>query len=353
VTCRTLSALISAAMVWNLPHNILARAKQGDSVQTQAVATNAKEEGAAESPAVQMPAKKAPPKPKAKSKKAKTPPKPAKSKTPPKPAPKPVPKPAPPPPAPKPAPKPAPFFPPAPPVVLPPVTTPPDNSRFQVPLPEEKGELNIWGDDQTQPVPVTTPFDPSLAYNQVGLMGVVNYLGAGGGLEYLRRSFTWMDWGFQLVATQAELSESKNQEESKVEEFINTQLVSGKLTARFFYSRWLYLSAGLGMNTVSGQFGWRGEGVENNKIETDFAAQIVQFDLGLGTQWEMGAGFYLGADWVGHGFPLATGIKMDENQAMDDITRQLTGSLTDERILKELSTQFRPWYLLIKFGYMF
>lgn len=344
MTCRTLFALISAAMVWNLPNITLAQAMQGDSEQTLDPATNAKEVGSETDAVLQMQAKKPPAKGKTPPKKPAAPAKGAKGKVPQKPAPKPanrfIPKPGKPAPRPA-APKPAPFFPPAPPVQLDPV----DNSRFQVPMPEEKGDLNIWGNDPTA-VPLGSSTE---ARNQFGLIGVGNYLGAGFGLEYLRRSFTWMDWGLQVTRTQTRLTNSKNPE---TDEFLSTSMTSARLATRFFNQRWLHVGVGLSVNRLEGRYGWEGPGVVDEEIASDFKAQLVVLDLVLGSQWEPGKGFYIGIDWLGLGAPLAGAIDYTENTDLDDLTELLTGSKTDERIQKELGAQFRPYYALLKFGYM-
>ncbi|HYX39887.1 MAG TPA: hypothetical protein VE954_42875 [Oligoflexus sp.] len=336
MTCRTLFALISAAMVWNLPNITLAQAMQGDSEQSMDPATNAKEVESESNAVLQMQAKKSPAKAKAKPKKPATPSKGAKGKAPAKPPAKPAPKP-------RPAQKPAPYFPPSPPVILDP---PVDNSRFQVPLPEERGDLNIWGDD-----PTAAPLDGSgEARNQIGLIGVGNFLGTGFGLEYLRRSLTWMDWGLQITSTQTRLTNSQNPE---TDEFLATKMTTGRLTARFFNSRWLFLGTGLSVNSIQGTYGWEGPGVLDEEISTDFTAQLILFDLTLGSQWEPGKGFYVAIDWLGFGAPLSGAIDYEANADLDDLTLVLTGSTADERIQKELGAQFRPYYGLLKLGYMF
>jgi len=336
VTCRTLFALISAAVVWNLPNITLAQAMQGGSDQTVDPATNVKEADSESSSVIQMQAKKPPAKAKPKPKKPAAPIKGAKPKTPPRPAPKPIPKAAP-----KPAPRTTPFFPPSPPVQLQP---PANDSRFQVPMPEEKGDLNIWGDD-----PTAAPVDSSLARNQLGLIGLGNYLGTGFGLEYLRRSFTWMDWGLQVSSTQTRLTNSQNPE---FDEFLSTRLASARVTTRFFNSRWIYLSTGLSFNSIQGTYGWEGAGVADGEISTDFQAQLILVDLTLGSQWEPGKGFYIAVDWLGLGVPLAGAVDYEANEDLDDLSVVLTGATADERIQKELSAQFRPFYVLLKFGYM-
>jgi hypothetical protein len=185
--------------------------------------------------------------------------------------------------------------------------------------------------------------------NQIGLVGIVNYLGFGGGLEYTRRSFTWMDWGLQVSSTQADLTESKNPD---TDEFLTSSMTTARVTARFFNNRWLSLGTSLGFNNLQGTYGWKGAGVINEKISTDFTAQMILFDLSLSSQWEFGS-FYIGADWFGFGVPIASGIEHDTNKDLDDLTRVLTGSDVDERIQNELTVQFRPFYMLLKFGYMF
>jgi hypothetical protein len=308
---------------------------QGDSEQTQDPATNAKEAASETDAVLQMQAKKPPVKRKTPPKKGKVPPKPAA-----KPPPKLIPKPGKP--APRPAPRPAPFFPPAPPVQLDPV----DNSRFQVPMPEEKGDLNIWGDDPT----VATGGTSAEAFNQFGLIGVGNYLGSGYGLEYLRRSFSWMDWGLQITSTQTRLTNSKNPD---TDEFLASSLTTARFSARFFNRRWLYFGTGISANSLQGSYGWEGPGIADEEISAEFEAQLLVVDFVIGSQWEPGKGFYFAVDWFGLGTPLAGSISHTENTDLDDLTTILTGSTIDERIQKELSIQFRPYYGLLKVGYMF
>jgi hypothetical protein len=329
-------------MVWNLPNITLAQAMQGDSEQSLDPATNAKEAESETDAVLQMQAKKPPVKAKTTPKKPAAPAKAAKGKAPPKPAAKPAPKliPKPGKPASKPAQRPAPFFPPAPPNQLNPV----DNSRFQVPMPEEKGDLNIWGDD-----PSASSLGSTNARNQFGLIGVGNYLGVGFGLEYLRRSFTWMDWGLQISSTQTRLTNSQNPE---TDEFLSTSMASARFSARFFNRRWLYLSTGMSMNSLNGSYGWEGPGVADEEISADFTAQLLVLDFALGSQWEPGKGFYIAIDWLGFGVPLAGAIENTGNTDLDDLTEILTGSTTDERIQKELGAQFRPYYGILKIGYM-
>lgn len=320
MTCRTLFALISAAMVWNLPNIILAQATQDDSEQTQDAATNAKEPESESSGVLQMQAKKPIAKPKAKAKPKKPAAPTRKGKVPA---------------------KPAPYFPPAP---APVPGQPLDNTRFQVPLPEEKGDLNIWGDE-----PGTAPLYAAAPMNQFGIIGVGNYLGAGFGLEYLRRSFTWMDWGLQVTSTQAHLTNSMNPE---TDEFLSSSMTSARLTARFFNSRWLTLGTGLSFNSPQGSYGWKGPGVADEEISTDFKAQLILVDIALGSQWEPGKGFYIAVDWIGIGLPVAGVIDYETNSDLDDITLALGELTTEERIQNELTAQFRPYYMLLKIGYM-
>lgn len=336
MTCRTLFALISAAVVWNLPNIILAQAMQGGSDQTVDPTSNAKEAESENSPMFQMQAKKPPAKPKANLKKPPAPIQGGRPKVPFKPAPKPTPKTIP-----KPAPRTTPFFPPSPPVKL---QAPANDSRFHVPLPEEKDDLNIWGDAHTG-----APADTALARNQIGLIGLGNYLGTGVGLEYIRRSFTWMDWGLQANSTQTRLTNSENPE---TDEFLSTRLTSARLMTRFFNSRWIYLSTGLSFNSIQGTYGWEGPGVVAGEISMDFQAQLILLDLTLGSQWEIGKRFYIAIDWLGLGVPLAGAVDYEANQDLDDLSTILTGSTAEERIQSELSTQFRPFYVLLKFGYM-
>ncbi|WP_141736060.1 hypothetical protein [Oligoflexus tunisiensis] len=313
MTSRTLFALISAAMVWNLPNITLAQAMQGSSESGVEPATDAKED-ATGNPVLQMPARKAPVKAKPKPKK---PARPAKGRTPP---------------------QQAPFFPPAPPTNLP-------DSGFGAPLPEERGFFDIWGDDPTTATTGTTEDK-----NQLGLLGVGNYLGTGGGLEYLRRSFSWMDWGLQVTSTQARLTNSQN---PQTDEFLSTRMTSARLTSRVFNSRWLYLGTGLSFNSVQGRYGWEGPGVANEEIAVDFTAQMILLDVVLGSQWEPGKGFYIAMDWVGFGGPVAGTLEYDIDSDLDDLVLVFTGSTTEERIQKELGAQFRPFYGVLKVGYMF
>jgi hypothetical protein len=337
VTCRTLFALISAAMVWNLPNITLAQAMQGDSEQSLDPPTNAKEAGSETEAILKMQAKKAP----VKAKKGAAPAKAGKGKVPPKPAAKPAPKliPKPGKPASRPAPKATPFFPPAPPTQLDPV----DNSRFQVPMPEEKGDLNIWGDDPS----AASAGASGDARNQFGLVGVGNFMGTGFGLEYLRRSFSWLDWGVQVTATQTRLTSSKNPE---TDEFLATEMSAARFSLRLFNRRWLYFGTGLSMAMIQGRYGWEGPGVVDEEISSEFKAQLLVLDFVLGSQWEFGSMFYVGVDWLGFGLPLAGSLNYTENSDLDDLTSILTGSSTDERIPKELGAQFRPYYGLLKFG---
>ncbi len=357
VTCRTLFALISAAMGWLLlPQSrlfcqesspgdiILAQAKQGDSEAPGPPPTDG-EDSAPESgdaPVVQMQAKKSPPKKPVKSKKVIKPAKPSKAK---KPAP--VVRAAPakstpfaPAVAPIPTPAPRVVQPPPPRPTTAPIPTP--NSRFQVPIPEEKGDLNIWGDDPFA-VPVARPIA-----HQFGLLGIVNYLGAGIGAEYIHRQLTWMDWGAQVTKTQAKLTESKNPE---TDEFLRSDLTHVKALARFFSNRRLYATAGLSFSQVTGSYGWEGAGVEDGSISSDFKAQLIQLEISIGSEWEIWKGVYLGVDWLGVGLPLSTSINYQSNSDLDDITKFLTGSTTDKRIQTELDAQFRPYYGIIRIGY--
>jgi hypothetical protein len=336
MTCRTLLALISAAVVWNLPNIILAQAKQGASDQTVDSATPAEEADSGNNPLFQMQAKKPLAKPKANPKKPPSPIKGGKPNAPLKPAPKPIPKGVP-----KSAPRTTPFFPSSPPVKLQP---PAHDSRFQVPMPEEKGDLNIWGDAHA-----AAPADAALVRNQLGLIGLGNYLGVGFGLEYLRRSFTWMDWGLQVNSTQTRLTNSQNPE---TDEFLSTRLTSARVMTRFFNRRWVYLSTGLSFNSIQGTYGWEGPGVAAGEISTDFEAQLILLDLTLGSQWEIGKRFYLAVDWLGLGVPLVGAVDYQANEDLDDLSLVLTGSTAEERIQNELSAQFRPFYALLKFGYM-
>jgi hypothetical protein len=323
-------------MVWNLPNITLAQAMQGDSEASMDAPTDAKEVGSESNAVLQMPAKKAPPKGKAApKKKPAAPAKGGKGKPPPKPGPKYIPKPG------KPAaPRQAPFFPPAPPTKLDPV----DNSRFQVPMPEEKGDLNIWGDD-----PASQPMGGSTDYrNQFGLLGVGNYLGSGFGLEYQRRSFRWMDWGVQLTSTEADLNHSQNAE---IDEFLSTRMSSARFSLRVFNRRWLFLSLGLSAHSLQGRYGWKGPGVADEEISSEFKAQLVVMDFVLGSQWEFGR-FYLAMDWLGLGALLAGAMEYTENTDLDDLTEILTGSPTDERLQKELGAQFRPYFGILKIGFM-
>jgi hypothetical protein len=339
VTCLTLFALISAVMVWNLPNITLAQAMQGDSEQSHDPTTNAKEVESKTDAVLEMQAKKAP----AKGKKAAAPAKAGKGKVPPKPAAKAVPKMIPKSgkPASRPAPKQTPFFPPAPPTQL----NPMDDPRFQVPMPEEKGDLNIWGDD-----PTAAPADQSGdARNQFGLIGVGNLMGTGFGLEYLQRSTTWLDWGIQVTATQTRLTNSKNPE---ADEFLGPRMTAARFSLRLFNNRWLYFGSGLSVAMIQGRYGWEGPGVVDDEIASEFKAQLLVLDFVLGSQWEFGSGFYVGVDWLGFGLPLAGSLDYTENSDLNDLTRILTGSSTDERIQKELGAQFRPYYGLLKFGYM-
>ncbi|HET9235983.1 MAG TPA: hypothetical protein VFO10_01960 [Oligoflexus sp.] len=339
MTCRTLLALISAAMVWNLPNITLAQAMQGDSEQSLDPATNAKEVENETDAVLQMQAKKPP----VKAKKGAAPTKAGKGKVPPKPAAKPAPKliPKPGKPASRPAPKQTPFFPPAPPTQLDPV----DNSRFQVPMPEEKGDLNIWGEDTT-----TAPAGASAEFrNQFGLIGAGNFMGFGFGLEYLRRSTSWLDWGLQLTSTQTRLTNSKNPE---TDEFLAPEMNAARVSLRLFNRRWLYFGTGLSLAMIQGSYGWEGSGVVDEEISSEFKAQLVVLDFVLGSQWEFGSRFYVAVDWLGFGIPLAGSLNYTENSDLDDLTRILSGSNTDERVQKELGAQFRPYYGLLKFGIM-
>jgi hypothetical protein len=312
VISRTLFALISAAMIWNLPNITLAQAMQGGSETGGAPATPAKDPVTG-NPVLQLPARKAPVK--AKPKPKKPPARPAKGKPPP---------------------QQDQFFPPAPPANLDP--------GFEAPLPEDRGFFDIWGDDSP------AAEGAGLSKNQLGLLGVGNYLGVGGGIEYLRRSFSWMDWGLQLTSTKADLTNSKNPE---TDEFLSTHMTSLRVNSRVFSSRWLYLGAGLSFNSVQGRYGWKGPGVANDKIAVDFTAQMIMLDLVLGSQWELGKGFYIAVDWLGMGGVASGALEYDIDSDLDDLVLVLTGSTTEERIQKELVVQFRPYFGILKVGYMF
>ncbi len=352
MTCRTLFALFSAAMSWFIPsqsrlfgqesssgHIILAQAKQDATALTPDPETAAKDTESADedSSVFQMQAKKPP----AKNIKAKVPAKASQSKSLPKPKPKPAPKPTPRPVPPRnPVRTPTPYVDPRPTVIEP--LTPAPNGRFQVPIPEEKGEFNIWGDDPK----IQTPSSPGR--HQLGLVGLVNFLGAGFGAEYLHRQTTWLDWGLNLSSTQAQLTKTTGIDAN---EFLNSSMANLKSFVRVFSSRRLYLGAGLNMSSIAGSFGWKGPGVVDEEISTDFKLQLALVDIFIGSEWELGKGFYFGVDWVGIGVPLIGNMSFEENIDLDDTTKILTGQTAEERILSELAAQFRPYYVLLKIGY--
>jgi len=320
-----------------LGHIILAQAKQDTTAPTQEPETETKdtESEDEDSSVFQMQAKKPP----AKNIKAKVPAKASQSKSLPKPKPaqKPTPKPVPPR---NPVRTPTPYVDPKPTIIEP--LTPAPNGRFQVPIPEEKGDFNIWGDDPK----VSTSSSPGR--HQLGLVGLVNFLGAGFGAEYINRQKTWLDWGLSISSTQAQLTKTTDIDAN---EFLNSSMANMKSFVRVFSSRRLYLGAGLNISSIAGSFGWKGPGVVDEEISTDFKLQLALADIFIGSEWELGKGFYFAVDWVGMGVPLIGSMNFEENIDLDDTTKILTGQTAEERIRSELAAQFRPYYMLLKIGY--
>jgi hypothetical protein len=128
-------------------------------------------------------------------------------------------------------------------------------------------------------------------------------------------------------------------------------MASARFSLRVFNRRWLFLGLGLSANSLQGRYGWKGPGVVDDEISSEFKAQLLVMDFVLGSQWEFGR-FYIAVDWLGLGAPLAGKIEHTDNTDLDDLTEILAGSLTDERIQKELSAQFRPYFGILKFGVM-
>lgn len=217
------------------------------------------------------------------------------------------------------------------------------STDFNVPIPEEDnwysedGVMQAAGYSQPQ-------------RNQVGVLGVVNYFGSGAGLEYLYALTPKLNLGASLMHTQATLEDDASDGAS---EFIEAQSNSLRAYARYTIFPFLYGGAGLNLDRIQGEYGWKGSAINGERIKTGFASNIYALDVFLGSEWRGPWSTYIGVDWLGFAVPLGGTINYDANPDVELTSKVLKSKTLNQRLDEETSAQLRFYYLNIRLGMVF
>lgn len=231
-----------------------------------------------------------------------------------------------------------------------PAPAPPQShpGTFAVPQLEEDNWYNLEKSE-------TQLSDSGAKENQLGVVGVVNYFGAGGGVEYVRSfaPFGVAVTGLYTVAKLKDNLTASGQEQGESVEFFDTKSTYLRVHGRYNFYRYVYFSSGLTFDRIQGNYGWRGTAIQSGEIKTDFSSALMTLDLMIGSEFRGPWGTYIGVDWLGTSIPLSSSVTYKDNSDLDLTSRALKGKKPDQRIEDETSAQLRIYYLNLRIGYTF
>lgn len=217
------------------------------------------------------------------------------------------------------------------------------SSDFSVPIPDEDTWYNEDGAHQAAS-------SRQIPRHSLGLIGAVNSFGAGGGFEYLYAFTPKLSLGGSLLHTRAVLEDSSI---DGATEFIHATSNSLRAYARYAAFAFLYGGAGVNIDRIQGDYGWKGSALNNGSIQTKFSTTIYALDLFIGSEWRGPWGTYIGADWVGSAIPLGGTIYYDANPDVELTSKFLKDKTPNQRLDQETTAQLRIYYLNIRFGKIF
>ncbi len=186
--------------------------------------------------------------------------------------------------------------------------------------------------------------------HQIGGLGILSYLGSGGGLEYNYRPLSWLTGGVYYTHTQADLTQSISDE---LDEILSAQMDQFKIQTRYIGLDPVYFGVGMSYAKISGDFGWEGAGVKDGFMSSSYTASVFVADIFLGSQWNIAKDFYLGADWFGFALPITGSIEVDSTTDADLTSEFLSGETIEGRVSNEISAQLKLYYLVARAGYRF
>lgn len=217
------------------------------------------------------------------------------------------------------------------------------SSEFNVPVPDEDTWYDEDGVQQLQG-------NAQPRRHSFGLIGAVNYFGSGGGLEYLYAYTPKLSFGGSLLHTQSALKDSSI---DGATEFIDATSNSLRAYARYTLFPFLYGGAGLNIDRIQGDYGWKGSAINAGAIQTKFSTTLYALDVFIGSEWRGPWGTYIGADWVGSAIPLGGTIYYDADADVELTSKFLKDKTPNQRLDEETTAQLRIYYLNIRFGKFF
>ncbi|RZA25534.1 MAG: hypothetical protein EOP10_06570 [Proteobacteria bacterium] len=191
--------------------------------------------------------------------------------------------------------------------------------------------------------------DDSHRRHQIGVVGVVSYFGSGVGAEYLY-NLGLVTVGATALFTSSDL---EDEEADDAKEFFETKSMVFKAHARYKFLRYMYVGGGVGLDRLTGTYGWRGSAINGQQIETDFSANLPIVDLFVGSEIKGPWGLYIGVDWVGTSFNVGGKSEVDDNPSVDLTSKALKGATPAHRIDEEARAQLQIYYLNFRIGLNF
>ncbi|RZA14780.1 MAG: hypothetical protein EOP10_27465 [Proteobacteria bacterium] len=230
-----------------------------------------------------------------------------------------------------------------------PVRRPAAPAPIPAPVPQTFGTPAVEDDSWFEFDYSSNIVDDSRRHHQIGVVGVVSYFGSGAGAEYLY-NLGLVTLGASVLFTSADL-EDKEADEAR--EFFETKSMYLKAHARYKFLRYMYVGGGLGLDRLTGTYGWRGTAINGQTLETDFTANIPIIDLFLGSEFKGPWGLYFGVDWVGTSFKVGGKSEVDDNPLVELTSKALKGATASHRIDEEVSAQLQIYYLNLRVGLNF
>ncbi len=123
--------------------------------------------------------------------------------------------------------------------------------------------------------------------------------------------------------------------------------------SRYYFGNSFFGGLGIGYRTANDEIGAHGTGSDNITISINTRTLLII--PSVGNCWTWDSGFYIGADWIGYGFPISSAYGVTTDYQGNSFTQEDVDDLQlkMEKASEKIANAGNGQWLLINLGFLF